>query len=344
MFEGYTYETVLGRMLDRLPPTLDRREGSFLYAALAPTAWELSEAYANLERALQDGFAATATRESLILLGRERGLAPEPATHALIEVKSPSDGLELGSICTTDGQAFTVESRKDEFVYRLRAKEAGEIGNLTLGKTLFYSETAGNLLCDVLSIVSPGLPEEDTESFRARYFDSLSVESFGGNRMDYAERIRALSGVGSVKILPAWNGEGTVKVVFTDALGGEPSEELVAEVQSRVAEFAPIGHTVTVVPARPVLIDVTATLEYEEDAEVDTVRTHVMDALVDRFDLLVQEWHDREESIVRYGKIHACILDSNGVAGVTDLAVAGGSENLTLAPEEIPELGELVIE
>ena len=344
MFEGYTYETVLGRMLDRLPPTLDRREGSFLYAALAPTAWELSEAYANLERALQDGFAATATRESLILLGRERGLAPEPATFALVEVKFPTDSLEIGSTCTTDGQAFSVESRKEESEYRLRAKTSGEIGNLALGKTLFYSAQAGSLLCDVLSIVSPGLPEEDTESFRARYFDSLSAQSFGGNRADYVERTRAIPEVGSVKILPAWNGEGTVKVIFTDENGAAPSEDLVKTVQEQVEGFAPIGHTVTVAPASPVFLDVSAKLEYEEDVDVDAVQTAVMDALVDRFDLLVQEWHDREQSIVRYGKIHACILDCAGVAGVTDLVIAGGSESLTLRPEEIPELGDLVIE
>jgi len=344
MFEGYTYETVLGRMLDRLPPTLDRREGSFLYAALAPTAWELSEAYANLERALQDGFAATATRESLILLGRERGLAPEPATYALVEVKFPTDDIPLGSVCTTDGQSFSVESRKEEFVYRLRAKASGEIGTLALGKRLFYSEHFGSVLCEVVGIASPGLSEEDTESFRARYFDSLSAQSFGGNRADYVERTRAIAGVGDVKILPSWNGEGTVKVIFTDENGEAPSEELVAQVQKLVEEFAPIGHTVTVVPANPVFLDVSATLEYEEGADVDAVQTAVMDALVDRFDLLVQEWHDREESIVRFGKIHACILDCVGVAGVTDLAVAGGHETLTLRPDEIPSLGDLVIE
>ena len=343
MFEGYTYETLLGRMLDRLPPTLDRREGSFLYAALAPAAWELSEAYANLERALLDGFAATATRESLILLGRERGLAPNPASCALLTVRFPTDGIGVGERFSTAGIGFTVESRKEDCVFTLRAESAGESGNLPLGKTAFYSEERGSIVAEVVALTSPGLPEEDTESFRARYFDSLSAQSFGGNRADYAERMRSLAGVGSVKIIPAWNGEGTVKVIFTDSEGNEPSEELVVQVQNAVDGFAPIGHTVTVVPAVPVVMDVTAALTYEEGADVDAVQTAVMDALVDRFDLLAQEWHDREASVVRYAKLYACVLDCAGVAGVTDLAVGGARETLTLAPDEIPILGDILL-
>ncbi len=331
------------RMLDRLPPTVDRREGSFLYAALAPTAWELSEAYASLERALRDGFAATATRESLILLGRERGLTPRPATYALVEVRFPDDAVTLGSAYSVNGISFTVESKRESGIYRLRCKQTGEVGNLPTGKTLIYSDERGSMVCEVLGIAAAGLTEEETESFRARYFDSLTAQSFGGNRMDYVERVSALDGVGSVKVLPGWNGEGSVKIVFTDANGEEPSESLVEQVQSEVEGFAPIGHTVTVSPARERFVDITATITYEEDADRDAVQTAVMDALVDRFDLLTQEWHDRERSVVRYGKLFACILSCSGVASVTDLVMNGTRETAVLESDEIPVLGELVI-
>ena len=41
MYEDITYEVILKRMLDRIPSTMDKREGSIIYDALAPAAIEL---------------------------------------------------------------------------------------------------------------------------------------------------------------------------------------------------------------------------------------------------------------------------------------------------------------
>ena len=254
-----------------------------------------------------------------------------------------TDELTPGEGLSSTGIGFVVESEKEACVYNLRAEVAGESGNLPLGKALFYSPERGNLIGEVVALVFPGLPEEETESFRARYFDSLTAQRFGGNRADYLERMRTLAGVGSVKIIPAWNGEGTVKVIFTDENGCEPSSKLVDEIQRAVEGFAPIGHTVTVVPAKPVLLDITASLTYEEGADKDAVESAVMDALLDRFDLLAQEWHDRDASVVRYANRCACIVGCSGVAGVTDLAVGGMRETITLAPDEIPMPGDILL-
>jgi len=343
MFEGYTYETVLARMLGRLPPTLDRREGSFLYAALAPAAWELSEAYANLERALSDGFAATATRESLILLGRERGIAPNGATAAVLEVRfTPENAsVPLGVKCIAGDLYYIVTALRGE-TYALTCMEKGEVGNIPSGEVRLVDAVEGVERGEIIRILTPGAEEEETEAFRARYFETLTAQAFGGNRADYTERIGKLDGVGSVKIIPAWNGEGTVKAVITDEYGTVPSEEILRAVQAEVDGFAPIGHTVTVSAVTPVKIDITATLEMEDGFDRDTVETEVMDALVDRFALMQTAWHNEEETVVRYSKLHACILNCTGVAGVTDLRVGGRDQNITLTAEQMPLLGEMV--
>ncbi len=343
MFEGYTYETVLSRMLGRLPPTLDRREGSFLYAALAPAAWELSEAYANLERALSDGFAATATRESLILLGRERGIAPLGATAAVLEVRfSPEHAsVPLGVKCEVGEYHYIVTEYRGD-TYALTCMTKGEDGNIPSGRVRLLDLIDGVEYGEVVRILTPGADEEETEAFRARYFETLTAQAFGGNRADYTERIGKIPGVGSVKILPAWNGEGTVKAVITDEVGLMPDEAFLASVQAEVDGFAPIGHVVTVSAVTPIRFDITATLELEPGADRDTVVTAVMDALVDRFSLMQTAWHNEEETVVRMSKLHACILNCSGVAGVTDLRVNGGTDNITLTAEQMPVLGEMV--
>lgn len=344
MFEGYTYETVLRRMIDRLPHTLDRREGSFLYAALAPTAWELSEAYANLERALSDGFAATATRESLILLGKERGIAPYGATYAVLEARFLPENVEipLHTRCSVEGMHYTVTAAYGRGRYALTCETPGEEGNLPAGEVLVLENAAAVESASIVRILTPGAEEEETEAFRARYFETLTAQAFGGNRADYSERIGAIQGVGNVKILPAWDGEGTVKAVICDETGGVPSDELIQRVQAEVDGFAPIGHTVTVAPIQPVELAVSATLILEEGADRELVETAVMDALVDRFALMQSAWNNETETVIRISKIHACILNCNGVAGVTDLEIGSVAENISLSAEQMPVLGEMV--
>ena len=57
MFETNTYEAILQRLLDRIPDTMDKREGAIIYDALAPAAIELNLAYIALEYLLKQIFA-----------------------------------------------------------------------------------------------------------------------------------------------------------------------------------------------------------------------------------------------------------------------------------------------
>ena len=92
MFETMTYDSIMERMLDRVPDDLDKREGSVIWDALSPAALELELAYMGLEYILLEGFADTCDREYLILRARERGIEVEAATPAIIKgVFSPVD-------------------------------------------------------------------------------------------------------------------------------------------------------------------------------------------------------------------------------------------------------------
>ena len=49
MFEDYTFENLIKRMLARAPKEIDKREGSVIYDALAPAAAELAQMYIDLD-------------------------------------------------------------------------------------------------------------------------------------------------------------------------------------------------------------------------------------------------------------------------------------------------------
>ena len=42
MYEEMTFEAILERMLNRIPDSLDKREGSVIYDAIAPAALEIA--------------------------------------------------------------------------------------------------------------------------------------------------------------------------------------------------------------------------------------------------------------------------------------------------------------
>ena len=85
MYENVTYESILQRMLDRIPDDMDKREGSIIYDALAPAAVELQLMYIELDTILRDTFASTTTdRDCMVLRAAERGIVPGAASAALV--------------------------------------------------------------------------------------------------------------------------------------------------------------------------------------------------------------------------------------------------------------------
>ena len=93
MFEEYTFEVILNAMLARVPDTIDKRQGSIVYNALAPAAVELQNMYINLDVILNETFADTASREYLIKRAEERGITPYPATHCIVKAEITPSSL-----------------------------------------------------------------------------------------------------------------------------------------------------------------------------------------------------------------------------------------------------------
>lgn len=210
MFEHITYEELIKRMIERAltyNKNLDSREGSLLFLAEAPAAVELQNLYIALDTILRETFADTASREYLILRAMERGLSPFPATPAILEMTiTPADlSLPMGERFSIGELNYYVSKYKGEGVYEITCETAGEAGN-EYGRTVIPIEYVEGLeTCTVTARLIPGEDEEDTEDFRKRYFDSLNLQPFGGNRADYLQKVNAIPGVGGVKVYRAWN-------------------------------------------------------------------------------------------------------------------------------------------
>ena len=88
MYEEQTFDAIMQRMLERIPDTLDKRESSPVYMALAPAAVELASLYVGFDCMLAETFGDTASREYLIRLCADRGITPKTATYAVLELET----------------------------------------------------------------------------------------------------------------------------------------------------------------------------------------------------------------------------------------------------------------
>ena len=202
-----TFNEILERMLSRVSDKFDKREGSVIYDALAPAAWELQLLYVELNTLLTDAYGDTASREYLILRCGERGIIPTPASKAVLRGKFTPTGINvIGKRFNINDLNYIVSKpMPDGNGYEVQCETPGAIGNLNTGSMIPIEYIQGLETAELTEVLIPGEDEEDTEELRKRYFDSFKESAFGGNVKDYISKTNAISGVGATKVKRVWN-------------------------------------------------------------------------------------------------------------------------------------------
>ena len=207
MFEDETYETLLDRALNRIPSTLDKREGSMVMNGVAPSIAELAQLYIALDFVFNATYTASAPREYLILRGSDRNILPKPATKAVFRAEFNVDVPEGSRFSCGDLNFEVAEKLNGAHEFRAVCETPGAAANDYAGTLVPIDYIDGLTKAELVELIVPGEDEEDTEIYRQRILDSFQSQAFGGNQSDYKEKISAMQGVGGVKIYPAWNAD-----------------------------------------------------------------------------------------------------------------------------------------
>lgn len=349
MYEKMTYEIILKRMLDRIPTNVDKREGSVIYDAVAPAAMEVMGMYLELERLLTETFGDTASRKYLIKRAAERGLSPTKATHAILKGEFNMD-IAIGSRFSCSDLNYAAIEKITDGTYKMQCEASGEAGNKNLGKLIPIEYIEGLETAQLTEVLIPGEDEEDTEVFRERYFSSFSTQAFGGNQIDYIQKVKALSGVGGVKVYPVWNGGGTVKLVIIDSSFAVPSDTLVNQVQTAIdptqnqgmgAGIAPIGHVVTVVGCGKTAVNIQTDITFQEGWNWEAIKPYAEKVIDEYFKELAKEWDSSDNLIIRISQIEIRLLNLTGVLDIANTILNGKGENLLIEADNIPIKGEI---
>ena len=173
MYENMTFENIMDRCLARVSASVDKREGSIVYDAIAPAAAELAILYIELAYLMDRAFPDTETGDDLTKKCRERSVFRTAATPG-----SPEGLLREGGrrrlVTWRSGRAFLAvtstspsqsESPRPVQPNSRNGRDCG--GNEYVG-TLFpidyVPELAAARLADILI---PGEDEESDDALRA---------------------------------------------------------------------------------------------------------------------------------------------------------------------------------
>lgn len=347
-YEDTTYEVILNRMLDRVIenyPTLDVREGSIIFNALAPAAMELAMMYGELDNVLAESFVETASREYLLMKCEEIGLNIQEfeasfGTHrAIFDVEVP-----IGSRWNCDLYNYTVTELigmdGNYYSYKMLCDTSGTLPNNVVGDLTPLSDyVSGLTYAYLIECLIEGENENSDDEIRTSYYSYINSANIDGNVGQYETWCDLYDGIGNYRVTPLWNGANTVKVSILSASNNVASDALIEEFQNYLDPnsegmgngVAPIGSIVTVTTAETVPISVTASVKLSSDYSDTSTITEAIEKYLRSISY--------KKLTVSYINIGAEILNVPGVEAVSNLKVNNGTADINLASEEIPVIG-----
>lgn len=377
--EQYTYKYLMSQALSFVDDSLDKREGSIIYDALAPACYVLAGYYMQLYQVVKNSFAVTATGEWLDQRVKESGITRREATAAVKRADFTDDagqaavvriGTRWSTVSSTNPITYRVTAQYEQNdapvagAYELTCETLGTIGQEYTGPIIPVDFVKGVAAATMSTTLIPGRDAETDDELRERYFDQMSAKAFGGNISDYRNKTREIIGVGDLQIYPVWNGGGTVKLSIVDTAFRAASNEFVQEVQNLIDPvnasgvqgdglgIAPIDHKVTVVAPEEVAVNITASIVLQVPYEVGQVQPAVEQAIEAYMVELRHDWATPNEFneyalSVYASRITAAIVGVPGISNVTNVRLNGTAADITLQQtgqkQQIPVKGTVTL-
>ncbi len=245
-------ETIRARMLENLPGDIDKTEGGFASDFTFPAAIEKADAMIVLNEIIQIFFPEWTYGEYLDMHARAAGLSRKSATAASGKLKVTGvEGtlIPKGFVFSTPATAVTSnveyatledavipgDSEERTVYIDIQCTENGPVGNVPANSVTLMASPIGGI-ADIPNedAITGGTDDETDEDLRQRIMehDKSNESSFVGNDADYKRWAKEIDGVGSVAVVPEWEGAGTgtVKLIIMDANGDPANEKTLKDV------------------------------------------------------------------------------------------------------------------
>lgn len=342
---------IKNRMLDRISSDIDKSEGYFVYDVLSSSAEELAQFEIKLDETLKRVFAKSAAEygysEDLEKRASEFGIYRKSGTKATGQVKFTGDNNTLiptGTLVQTEsGMQFkTLTNATITNGYAVVNIEALNIGTQYNVNANIINQLPIQIV-GVISVTNElpttgGTDIETDQALLGRLLLKVQLPATSGNVNHYKLWALEVNGIGDVKVLPLWNGNGTVKLVLIDSNKQPATAQLVNDVQVYIEEQRPIGATVTYVSATALNININVNIIKDSAYTESQVQTNIQNKIIEYLKSIAFK-----QDYVSYAQIGNCILSSEGVVDYNTLTVNNGTTNITVGNEEVAVLGTVTL-
>lgn len=233
----------------------------------------------------------------------------------------------------------------------VKAVEAGVASNVGAGAAAFLlSPLEGVESVENAEAITGGSDVETDESYRTRLLLELGAAQGAGNVADYKRWALAYEGVGFVKVVPLWEGPGTVLVVITDDENNPVSEAVVEGLQNELDPVpgegqgkAPVGAEVTVKTPSAVAVAPSAEVELEPGYTLDGAGGTI--ATREGFEQVLSEYIDRlaPGDDVLLNKTESRFFLVEGLHDVANVKLNGVAANQAIGDEEVASMGTVTL-
>lgn len=343
MFKIPNSDEILKELQTQCESPFSKFEGTFEYDVFSSNAIEFMKTYVELGELYKVAFGDTAYGDFLTRKAADSGVIRKEATKAIgfVTVKGNGELPKGSQFATQTGVLFeTLEDVQVEqtATVRVQAVLAGIGGNVVAQAiSVIPMSIPGMLSVSNAEPMQDGFEAETDEELRTRYLNHVRNPGTSGNVNHYYEWAMSVAGVGGAKVIPTWNGAGTVKVIIVDTEYKAASTEIVTKVQAYIDTVRPMGAVVTVKTVEPTTINISIHPE-------GTFNLDVFKELVKAYFIALEQQVIKGNQTVKLSvaKIGSLALDA-GAIDYTGLLVNGRSESLTLGVDQLAVLGEVQV-
>lgn len=347
MYEDLTAEKIKEDILNRIATDIDTREGSFTNDMVSGIAYEIWRLYQSLDALIPIVYIDETSGKYIDMRCEEYGITPRKAGRKATTTLSftGTDGTVIPKgkeFVTAEGLEFLTDKAvtiiSGAASVTATAAETGENYNVDAGTITRQYANINGLSTVTNTAATGGTNTEEDSALVARLYDHLQKPATSGNTAHYKQWALEVDGVRDAKVIPLWDGPGSVKVLIVGSNNEPVNSRIVEECAEHIEKSRPIGAAVTVVSAEGIEINVTASVIIDSSTTKEKAQAAFREAIASYLQGIAFKTYT-----VAYNRIAYLLLDIDGVIDYTLLTVNGDVENITISEDQVPIIGMIEV-
>lgn len=354
MFDQFTEEYFMEQareMGDALG--VDTREGSIYMDAAAGHCLRAAKFYEDLRSVFNLLFVDTCTGDVLDEWAAQKQIYRKEATPSyyvpVFEGAAPAD--LVGDRFMAGGYYFVLVQDEEEFY--LKSEILGtETNYLPKGERLVPMRNTIGLKSAVLGdMYAAGTDQEGDEELRARLKKALAEPAENWNKPQYKTCCEEYDGVGRAIITPLAYGPCTVKALIISSEGTAPPDSLIRQIQE---EMDPghegvgdgkvlVGSKFYAVATGQEAVNIEFDVSIASGYSLESAKEIASQELIRYMKDIALNTPDNEIMVVQYMKVIGILANTAGIKDLANIMLNGVAENVIIQADNVPILGELIM-